>query len=66
MLKIMDVFKYLKVNLCLRVIFIDCVGKSIYYVFYQIFLSLKICYILVVDMIKGFNKKVDIDEIVGS
>lgn len=66
MLKIMDALKHLKTNSRPRVTFIDCAGKSIYYAFHQIFLSPKTCYILVVDMTKGLNKKVDTDETVGS
>lgn len=59
-LKIMNAVKDLsnEKHLCPRITFLDFAGQSLYYAFHQIYLSPKTCYILVVDMTKGFNEKV--------
>lgn len=66
MSKIMEALEQLNKNLRPRITFIDFAGQSIYYAFHQIYLSPKTCYILVLDMTKGLNEKVDSDETVGS
>lgn len=43
-----------------RITFIDFAGQSMYYAFHQIYLSPKACAILVLDMTKGFEEKIDI------
>lgn len=42
-----------------RVTFLDFAGQRMYYAFHQIYLSPKTFYILVVDMTKNFDDKVD-------
>lgn len=42
-----------------QVTFLDFAGQSMYYAFHQIFLSPKTFYILVVDMTKGLDDKVE-------
>lgn len=42
-----------------QVTFLDFAGQSMYYAFHQIFLSPKTFYILVVDMTKGLDEKVE-------
>lgn len=66
MSKIMEALEQLNKNPRPRITFIDFAGQSIYYAFHQIYLSPKTCYILVLDMTKGLNEKVDSDETVGS
>lgn len=66
MLKIKDALEQLNTNPRSRITFIDFAGQSIYYAFHQIYLSPKTCYILVVDMTKGHDDKVDTDETVSS
>lgn len=66
MSKIMEALEQLNKNPRPRITFIDFAGQSIYYAFHQIYLSPKTCYILVVDMTKGYDKKVDTDETVTS
>lgn len=66
MTKIMDALEHLNTNPRSRITFIDFAGQSIYYAFHQIYLSPKTCYILVVDMTKGLDEKVNSDETVGS
>lgn len=62
--KIMDALKQLsnEKDLRPRITFLDFAGQSLYYAFHQIYLSPKTCYILVVDMTKGFNEKPKTDE----
>lgn len=43
-----------------RITFIDFAGQSMYYAFHQIYLSPKSCSILVLDMTKGFEEKIDV------
>lgn len=66
MFKIMDALEQLTTNPRPRITFIDFAGQSIYYAFHQIYLSPKTCYILVVDMTKGYDEKADSDETVSS
>lgn len=66
MSKIMEALEQLNTNPRPRITFIDFAGESIYYAFHQIYLSPKTCYILVLDMTKDLNEKVDSDETVGS
>lgn len=66
MSKIMEALEQLNTNPRPRITFIDFAGQSIYYAFHQIYLSPKTCYILVVDMTKGYDEKVDTDETVTS
>lgn len=59
--KIMDAVKELSSDSHLypRITFLDFAGQSMYYAFQQIYFSPKTCYILVVDMTKHPNEKVD-------
>lgn len=66
MSKIMEALGQLNKNPRPRITFIDFAGQSIYYAFHQIYLSPKTCYILVLDMTKSLDEKVDSDETVGS
>lgn len=66
MSKIMEALEQLNKNPRPRITFIDFAGQSIYYAFHQIYLSPKTCYILVLDMTKSLDEKVDSDETVGS
>lgn len=43
-----------------RITFLDFAGQSMYYAFHQIFLRPKSCSILVVDMTKRLDDKVDV------
>lgn len=43
-----------------RITFIDFAGQGMYYAFHQIYLSPKSCSILVLDMTKGFEEKIDV------
>lgn len=45
-----------------RITFLDFAGQSMYYAFHQIFLRPKSCSILVVDMTKSLNDKVDVED----
>lgn len=45
-----------------RITFLDFAGQSMYYAFHQIFLRPKSCSILVVDMTKSLNDKVDFQD----
>ncbi|XP_065922668.1 uncharacterized protein [Magallana gigas] len=45
-----------------RITFLDFAGQSMYYAFHQIFLRPKSCSILVVDMMKSLNDKVDVQD----
>lgn len=62
MSKIMEALEQLNNNPRPRITFIDFAGQSIYYAFHQIYLSPETCYILVVDMTKGYDEKVDSDD----
>lgn len=66
MSKIMEALEQLNKNPRPRITFIDFAGQSIYYAFHQIYLSPKTCYILVLDMTKSLDEKVDSEETVGS
>lgn len=66
MSKILEALEQLNENPRPRITFIDFAGQSMYYAFHQIYLSPKTCYILVVDMTKGYDEKVDTDETVTS
>lgn len=59
--KIMDAVKELSSDnhLYPMITFLDFAGQSTYYAFQQIYFSPKTCYILVVDMTKHPNEKVD-------
>lgn len=59
--KIMDAVKELSSDSHLypRITFLDFAGQNMYYAFQQIYFSPKTCYILVVDMTKHPNEKVD-------
>lgn len=45
-----------------KITFLDFAGQSMYYAFHQIFLRPKSCSILVVDMTKSLNDKVDVED----
>lgn len=45
-----------------RITFLDFSGQSMYYAFHQIFLRPKSCSILVVDMTKSLDEKVDVED----
>lgn len=62
--KIMDAVRMLKneTDLHPRITFLDFAGQSMYYAFHQIFLSPKSCSILVVDMTKSLDAKVDVSD----
>lgn len=45
-----------------RITFLDFAGQSMYYAFHQIFLRPKSCSILVVDMTKSLDDKVDVQD----
>lgn len=62
--KIMDAVVLLKneTDLHPRITFLDFAGQSMYYAFHQIFLSPKSCSILVVDMTKSLDAKVDVSD----
>lgn len=45
-----------------RITFLDFAGQSMYYAFHQIFLRPKSCSILVLDMTKSLNDKVDVQD----
>lgn len=66
MSKILEALEQLNENPSSRITFIDFAGQSMYYAFHQIYLSPETCYILVVDMTKGYDEKVDTDETVTS
>lgn len=66
MSKILEALEQLNENPRSRITFIDFASQSMYYAFHQIYLSPKTCYILVVDMTKGYDEKVDTDETVPS
>lgn len=46
-------------NIRPHITFLDFAGQKMYYAFHQIYLSPKTFYILVVDMTKGFEEKVE-------
>lgn len=62
--KIMDAVRMLKneTDLRPRITFLDFAGQSIYYAFHQIFLNPNSCSILVMDVTKGLNEKVDVSD----
>lgn len=67
--KIMEHVYQLSNNLNPRITFLDFAGEHSHYAFHQIYLTPKTCYILVVDMTKGFDEEVPLpnsDEIHGS
>lgn len=45
-----------------QITFLDFAGQSMYYAFHQIFLRPKSCSILVMDMTKGFNDEVGVQD----
>lgn len=62
--KIMDAVMLLKneTDWHPRITFLDFAGQSMYYAFHLIFLSPKSCSILVVDMTKSLDAKVDVTD----
>lgn len=67
--KIIEDVYQLSNNLNPRITFLDFAGEHSHYAFHQIYLTPKTCYILVVDMTKGFDEEVPLpnsDEIHGS
>lgn len=65
--QIIDIIRILKNETYLRprITFLDFAGQNTYYAFHQIFLSPNACSILVVDMTKSLNEKVDVSDTHG-